>query len=211
MVERNTKKRILEAAILLANDRGFGTIPLQLIASEVGMSTGNLAYHFRNKEAIAQGLQDEVEEHLQDILKTYRLFPNLLDFDHQLNKYFEFFEAYPFFFRDQLEFERLLPESASDRQDWVEKIIQQFQQRLAFNVQRGVIRPACQTAEFEELAVCIWSQILGWPGLRLTGTVDNQPEVFKSHIWRVIQPLFTKQGLAEYEMLIVPILSKSSS
>ncbi|MEM1217500.1 MAG: TetR/AcrR family transcriptional regulator [Bacteroidota bacterium] len=211
MVERNTKKRILRAAGALANERGFGNLPLQSIADELGMSSGNLAYHFRNKEAIAMGLQSEIEDSIQEILKTYRVLPNLLDLDQQLQKWFFFLQEYPFFFRDLSEFDRLLPETKALRQSWVNKIIQQFHQRLLFNTQRGIFLPENPPNAYNQLSVCMWAQVLAWPGLCQTKAVHPDPASFKSLIWYILIPLLTEEGLAEYNMLIQPILSNPSN
>ncbi|MEO1712386.1 MAG: TetR/AcrR family transcriptional regulator [Bacteroidota bacterium] len=211
MVERNTKKRILKAAGTLANERGFGNLPLQSIADEVGMSSGNLAYHFRNKEAIALGLQSEIEESLQEVLKTYRILPNLLDFDQQLQKWYFFLEEYPFYFRDLAEFDRLLPETKALRQSWVDKIIQQFHQRLLFNAQRGIFLQEESPGAYQQLSICIWAQVLAWPGLCQTKAVQPDSAAFKSLIWRILTSLLTKEGLVEYNMLILPVLSKPSN
>lgn len=48
----NTRDRIIEAAVTLFNDRGTKRVTTNHIAQAVGISPGNLYYHFRNKEEI---------------------------------------------------------------------------------------------------------------------------------------------------------------
>lgn len=52
MAAGSTRERIVEAAIALFNERGTRAVSTNHIAEALGMSPGNLYYHFRNKEEI---------------------------------------------------------------------------------------------------------------------------------------------------------------
>ena len=90
MADLSTKEKILNASIRLFNENGLANVRLQQIASEIGISVGNLAYHFRNKEAILEAVAENLDVELSEILSSYRIYPNLIDFDNQLSKYFAF-------------------------------------------------------------------------------------------------------------------------
>jgi AcrR family transcriptional regulator len=51
-----TKSRILDAALALFNERGTSNVTTNHIAEALGMSPGNLYYHYRNKAEIVRGL-----------------------------------------------------------------------------------------------------------------------------------------------------------
>ena len=53
-----TRKRVLDAALALFNERGFERVTTRLIAEAVGINEGNLYYHFRTKEALVLALFD---------------------------------------------------------------------------------------------------------------------------------------------------------
>jgi AcrR family transcriptional regulator len=57
-----TKTRILGAAIELFNDRGTKAVTTNHIAAAVGISPGNLYYHFRNKEEIIRSIFVQMHE-----------------------------------------------------------------------------------------------------------------------------------------------------
>lgn len=56
----NTKTKILTAALHLFNQHGLVNVRLQQIANEVGISVGNLAYHYYSKEAIVKAIDQKV-------------------------------------------------------------------------------------------------------------------------------------------------------
>ena len=52
----DTKSRILDKALELFNERGTANVTTNHIAEALGMSPGNLYYHYRNKAEIVRGL-----------------------------------------------------------------------------------------------------------------------------------------------------------
>lgn len=60
-----TKEKILSAARKLFNEHGVPQVSLRRIASEIGISQGNLNYHFNKREAIFEALYFELVDHLE--------------------------------------------------------------------------------------------------------------------------------------------------
>lgn len=56
-----TKDRIIETAIELFNQKGTKLISTNHIAAEMGISPGNLYYHFRNKEEIIRAIFEQMD------------------------------------------------------------------------------------------------------------------------------------------------------
>ena len=213
MADLNTKRKILNASIRLFNEKGMANVRLQQIANEIGISPGNLAYHFRNKEAIIKAVNEELHEGAAEILSTYRIFPNLIDFDNQLTKYFCFIQKYPFYFLDLLEIERHYPEIQSKRKVNISKMISQIRKRFDFNYNRGLIIDEPRPEVFNKVANAIWVLITFWvPQNQVKGNNDSRDIVqFKEMVWNQIYPYFTEKGIAEYVQLILPLLKQHSS
>lgn len=213
MANNNTKQKILKAAIQLFNDNGMANVRLQQIADEIGISPGNLAYHFKNKEAIIDSVQEDLFEQVSEILSTYRIFPNLMDFDNQLTKYFAFIQTHPFYFLDILEIDRHYPAVQAKPQQHISKMISQIRKRFDFNQQRGLIKVEVSPGLYDDIANAVWVLITFWVPQNMIKRSNQEANItaFKKMIWNQLYPYLTKKGIAEYKQLIVPLLEQRSS
>lgn len=199
MADLSTKQKILNASIQLFNENGMANVRLQQIANEIGISVGNLAYHYRNKEAIVEAINEDLYEESTTILSSYRIFPNLIDFDHQLGKYYDFIQRYPFYFFDLIEIKRHYPEVHAKKQVHVAKMIQQIRKRFDFNVKRGLIQAEVRPEVYDGVAHTIWVLITFWGPQSLLR--ENQLQAsncrFRKMVWNQMHPYFTPQGITE--------------
>ena len=101
--QSKTRERILQATISLLNECGSAHVTTNHIAQRVGISSGNLYFHFRNREEIVRALFDRMCE------STYRMWwpkerlgkkptipPPGIFFERSMEVYWEF----RFFHRD---------------------------------------------------------------------------------------------------------------
>ena len=56
---RRTRQRILDTTLALYNERGEPQVSTSLIATELGISAGNLHYHFRRKDQLSAALLEQ--------------------------------------------------------------------------------------------------------------------------------------------------------
>ena len=98
---RNTRERILETSLAMFNAQGEPNVTTNHIADELGISPGNLYYHFRSKDDIVEHLFARYEAQVGDaLLLPEGRAPGLEDIWLQLHLVFESLWAHRFLYRD---------------------------------------------------------------------------------------------------------------
>jgi len=98
MTERSkTKQKILSTALALFNNEGESQVSSVDIASVMGISPGNLYYHYKGKDEIIEALFDDFEEEIKMVLAAPIQEPLSLP-DNWVYLYIIFEEIYDFRF-----------------------------------------------------------------------------------------------------------------
>jgi AcrR family transcriptional regulator len=97
---RRTAERILDVSLELFNQHGLPNVSTTLISAELGISPGNLYYHYPAKDELINALFDRYERALNELLPAAGGVRNVEDawlFFHML---FELIWQYRFVYRD---------------------------------------------------------------------------------------------------------------
>jgi AcrR family transcriptional regulator len=98
---RRTRERILETARAMFNETGEPSVATTAIAFEMGISPGNLYYHYHSKEAIVADLFAEYRREIETTLAApEERLPNAEDCWLFLHLVFEAIWKYRFIYRD---------------------------------------------------------------------------------------------------------------
>jgi len=98
---KQTPERILDTSLAMFNAQGKPNVTTNHIADELGISPGNLYYHYRNKDDIVEQLFARYEARMdQAIGAPEGRLPNLEDVWLQLHLVFECMWTYRFLYRD---------------------------------------------------------------------------------------------------------------
>ena len=97
---RRTAERILEVTLALFNRFGEPNVSTTLISAELGISPGNLYYHYPAKDEIINALFDRFERALNELLNASDGVRNVEDAWFFMHSLFELIWEYRFLYRD---------------------------------------------------------------------------------------------------------------
>jgi AcrR family transcriptional regulator len=204
---KKTKQKIILSSIELFNQKGLTNVRLQNIADQCGISVGNLAYHFPNKLAIIEVIDEILQSEIEPILSDKKRFPYLIDFDNQLSNYYFFINKYAFYFLDLMELERSYPDLHIKRKQYIHKMIDQIHKWLLDNISKSILQEEIQEEQYRHTAKAIWMIITFWMTQQhVKGTHHQDEGEFKEVVWNQLVPIFTESGLMEFEAIILPQL-----
>jgi AcrR family transcriptional regulator len=188
----DTKTRILDAALTLFNERGTSAVTTNHIAEEMGISPGNLYYHFRNKAEIVQGLFARIiDEWALNYAVPPGTMPTLQLSEAMVAGNFQIQARYRFFFRDLtllLNADAVL--AAAYHQNRASGIAN-TKSLLNLFAQAGVLRPFADAETLDDLAQMLWLVGDFWLVFKDTGGAD-------------FSPTETEQGVRLFRRLIDP-------
>lgn len=100
MASPSTRDRILAASLRLFNASGLAAVSTHKIAAELGISPGNLHYHFKTKQLIVEWLFRRFEARLGELDAGYAGISAIDDLWLALHLRYEAINAYCFVYRD---------------------------------------------------------------------------------------------------------------
>jgi len=197
-----TKSKILSSTLQLFNTHGMVNVRLQHIADEAFISVGNLAYHYKNKEAILSAIYHDLAKKQRQLLTEYRIVPLFENIELLLQKTFELQQEYIFFYLDTLEVVRGYPTIYEEHKKHIEYQINQLKVILDFNISRGALNKS-DGWSLDLLAKQIWMTMNFW--LTQESVIGNnnwKSEHYKQGVWNLLIPHFSEMGMMEYRQML---------
>lgn len=153
----STRERILATALRLFNESGTAAISTNHIAGALGISPGNLYYHFRNKDEIIRALFEQQYSRWDEVyvLPEDRM-PTLDDLQQLVRATFTVAWEYRFIYRELI---ALLRRDELLQRRWVEiraRGFAGFHELVNLFVAAGVLRASGDPAVVTRLAQLIW-------------------------------------------------------
>ncbi len=195
-----TKDRILDTATALFNEATTGEVSTNHIAKAVGISSGNLYYHYANKEAIIRAILERMFTAFGEVW----VLPNdrkvtLADVQNTISQLFEVLWRFRFFYREQLALMRRDPELAARHQQMQGQRI--GEQELFFQrfVEDGVFKEPEDPSNFRAIITACWVVANNWLSFVETsgeavGTAQSGRGV--DLILRIMEPYLSETALA---------------
>jgi AcrR family transcriptional regulator len=196
-----TKEKIVHSAVKLFNTKGITEVAIRDIARDVGISSGNFAYHFKNKEAVLEHFYSTMYDEVT-INTTLKENDGFAAFQQILKDISNFMNKYRFFYRDVIEIFRLCPDIKKNyaskyvsRKEIYKGILQHF-------IARSLLKADAKDRTLNDITHTIWFTMTFWQAQKKIlpeGSHEVQADFVITQIWHLLVPLMTKKGLAAYE------------
>ena len=195
-----TKNRILDTAIILFNDATTGEVSTNHIAEAAGISSGNLYYHYPNKEAIIRAILERMFDAFGEVwVLPHDREVTLEDVQKTMSRLFEVLWRFRFFYREQLALMRRDPElSARHQQMQAQRIGEQEQFFVRF-VEDGVFKVPEDPSHFRAIITACWVIANNWLSFVETSGEAVEPAQLERGvdlILRVMEPYLSEAALA---------------
>ena len=189
-----TKERILQLSLQLFNERGERSVTTNHIAAELGMSPGNLYYHFRNKNEIIKELMEQYQHQTLEMLALPD--DRALDANDKVH-YFQVLSsqlwAYRFLHRDVYhlvenneDFRKMYPRFAG-------QVMQQGQKIYKGFVNAGLMDMT--DSEIEALIINLWIVLTNWTNfLYMSGHITDSNTLEEKWVWQALRQMVFLEG-----------------
>ena len=203
---KNTKDKILATALDLFNRYGLPKVTLRSIAQEMGISQGNLNYHFKKRAEIVEGLYFQLvatmDKSISEITNQELSLALILDLQQFI---MHNFYTYRFFL---LDFVQIIREHETIKKHYLtlsKQREEQFMELATILIHKKIFREAILPNEYRFLYTRF--QILGdfWiSAATLTNETFNETLIDQHYemIVQSIYPYLTAEGQRDYKVLI---------
>lgn len=209
---KKTKQRIADKARMLFNQLGFSQVTIRMIASELGMSSGNLNYHFKKREDILEVLYFEMVSAFDERVKTLKEQPLSLAFmQKEVQGSMERMIEYSFFWTDLYNLlksnQKIQEHFEHVRQDRINGYLYLFK----FFVNLGILEKSSYPEEYRFLAERIidYSNTWIYSSQLYTNDQNNQQLIPKAsfHLLSMLHPYLSPKGKDKFRDLHTEFLS----
>lgn len=201
----NTRELILHTALKLYNAGGTDAVTVRHIAAEMGISHGNLCYHFPNTQAIVRelylGLVAKMDQLVADAVALDPMQLGIKDLVHYTRSAFENFYEYRFL---MLDFARVMRSDHWIRDHYRELVNGRrivFRGMLQLMQQLGLVREEHFTGEFDYIVeLQLISGDFWMPRAEIMPRMPkNEMLDYYIRVWLAPYPgILTPKGIAEW-------------
>jgi AcrR family transcriptional regulator len=135
----STRTRIVDTALSLYNQQGYGAVTTAVLASACGIAEGNLWYHFKTRRALLDAIGERFVTAIEARLAMRPGADPLDDYAAMLAAVMAEFRAFRFLYRDQQSYSAETGVVSDNAPRWLEMTFDQIEVYLAALVDAGLL------------------------------------------------------------------------
>lgn len=194
---KKTQKKILTNAVRLFNKLGVSNVRLQDIATQAGISAGNLSYHYKTKKDLMQAVLDFMKENFKAMSSLNMAFVEKNDYLSVIKNYLGFQIGHRFFYRDILEIINLVSIAKEIYENQMHQVLNFTKNGMYLAVGKGILNPEPHEGHYDFFAKNSWAILNSWLIEReVLGEEKVSLRQVMLAIWEFHYPYFTEKGRA---------------
>lgn len=203
----STKERIIKATIAAFNKQGIKNTTSRDIAEAMGISRGNLSYHYKCKADLIKDVYQHIFEANEIEILPMGLV-TLQHFHELFKQMIDFQDRYRFFFLDIIEILRDYPEIGKRYRQRAHHRIAQGRALINYYIGSGLFVPEPIPGIYDQLTNAVWMVRVFWLNQvwikeeNHEGKVAMDKKNALTAIWGLHYPHLTEKGKEEYFEII---------
>ena len=195
-MKQSTKDKIIAAATKSFNQNSFGAVTLHELAQGMGISRGNLTYHFKDKDVLLEAIADEMWAKMAIQRNQSRQFPSFENVHNEVQLYYKFQKEYAFIFLDTHVLNH--PIIKKKFRKITEQTILDIKASIAFSIKIGNLKPEPLPGLYANIAFIAWMVTFFWLSQQIIRG-EKTGEDGEKMIWSILIPHFTARGLQAFK------------
>ncbi|HHT17748.1 MAG TPA: TetR/AcrR family transcriptional regulator [Papillibacter sp.] len=196
-MKRDTRQEILNAARTLFNQYGYNGVSLRDIAEAVGISKGNLTYHFSKKEDIIESLLDSEKGSLPPQAPG-----TIRELDTMFINMQKTVVSHSYFFLHHTQLGQISENIFQRQRRRYKRILPHLNNAFATLRDNGFFRPELFEGEYERLIDMLYMSIIYWAPFSRLQQATAHGMNFRRHIWGALFHLLTEKGRRELDEIL---------
>lgn len=199
MNQLSTKEKIIAQSLLMFNQKGVENITTRHIAKELGISQGNLHYHYPNKNEILELLFSNMIEAFKNAesLKSRALSPENIFYSMRSN--FKIMHDYRVFFQQNTVIWRRLPALKTKLQALLNQKKEEIILLINAYKREGKFRTDISDTQIEFLADQFIFTIATWLCAKDYSLEDHSIDYYSKFLFRIWMPYLQQNEMEKWE------------
>ncbi|WP_010516739.1 TetR/AcrR family transcriptional regulator [Croceivirga radicis] len=198
------KANIKAAAIQLFNKEGMSNVSMKQLADNMGISAGNLKYHYNTKSDLLEALYEDMYTVTLDYILPKNTYLTLFHLEEMMGKFDALQQEYAFFFNDLVNIIKTHPTIAKRYEAGNLERFKAARKLLDYYIETGRMKKTHGLVDFDQVIYAIWMLSTFWQSQKIAINNPNYKVNQTSSIsllWQLIIPHLTEKGIEEYKQM----------
>ena len=202
MGTKGTKKAIVVHAVALFNQKGFLNVAIKDVAEGMGISPGNLTYHFKRKEHLLAAIQEILIGQTSGIIVPSGQYLTLGHFERMFRQFIAVQRDYRFYFAEMPYLLEAYPATMHDYKTTTTQRLVDARKLVDYYITTNRLLQEKGRINYGHVIHSLWATSTFWTlGSALIdrqSPASDMPHQPMEALWGILLPFLTEKGYEEY-------------